>query len=408
MALALVATQLEAQQTAARPARLPTLGWVYFSDMYAPHAQELFAQLQLRWPGVSWVGALARGVAASGVEYFDEPALVVMLSDIPREQFTVFSGVHPLPPLPESLAASAHEPQVALVHADPATADLSELITELSQRTATGYLFGGLASSRDGESPRPRPTHIADGVFEGGLSGVAFGAPVRLVSRVTQGCQPVGKTRRVTQADRNVVLKLDGEPALDCLLQDLGLDNPRSAEALPLLRQTLVGLADGRADVLSRPGQFGADTRVRHLVGLDPQRRAIAIGDVATEGTTLAFCRRNSEAARRDLVRICAEIREELEPQELPLETAQALVRSASNAGKANMAMPAPRHIAGAVYVSCVGRGGAHFGAPSAELAIIKHALGDVPLVGFFAAGEIARHHLYGYTGVLTVFAADA
>ena len=25
-------------------------------------------------------------------------------------------------------------------------------------------------------------------------------------------------------------------------------------------------------------------------------------------------------------------------------------------------------------------------------------------LVGFFAAGEIARHHLYGYTGVLTVF----
>jgi small ligand-binding sensory domain FIST len=30
-----------------------------------------------------------------------------------------------------------------------------------------------------------------------------------------------------------------------------------------------------------------------------------------------------------------------------------------------------------------------------------------VPLVGFFAAGEIARHHLYGYTGVLTVFAAN-
>jgi small ligand-binding sensory domain FIST len=25
-------------------------------------------------------------------------------------------------------------------------------------------------------------------------------------------------------------------------------------------------------------------------------------------------------------------------------------------------------------------------------------------LVGFFAGGEIARHHLYGYTGVLTVF----
>jgi small ligand-binding sensory domain FIST len=30
-----------------------------------------------------------------------------------------------------------------------------------------------------------------------------------------------------------------------------------------------------------------------------------------------------------------------------------------------------------------------------------------VPLVGFFAGGEIAHRHLYGYTGVLTVFTAD-
>ena len=34
----------------------------------------------------------------------------------------------------------------------------------------------------------------------------------------------------------------------------------------------------------------------------------------------------------------------------------------------------------------------------------MQHALGDVPLVGFFAAGEIAHQNLYGYTGVLTVF----
>jgi small ligand-binding sensory domain FIST len=58
------------------------------------------------------------------------------------------------------------------------------------------------------------------------------------------------------------------------------------------------------------------------------------------------------------------------------------------------------------VYVSCVGRGGPHFGTPSAELQIVRHALGDVPLVGFFANGEIAHHRIYGYTGVLTVFTA--
>ena len=62
------------------------------------------------------------------------------------------------------------------------------------------------------------------------------------------------------------------------------------------------------------------------------------------------------------------------------------------------------RRICGAIYVSCSGRGGPHFGGPSAELQIVRHALGDVPLAGFFAGGEIAHHHLYGYTGVLTVF----
>ena len=58
------------------------------------------------------------------------------------------------------------------------------------------------------------------------------------------------------------------------------------------------------------------------------------------------------------------------------------------------------------MYVSCTGRGGAHFGGPSAEALIVQRALGDVPLVGFFANGEIARNQLYGYTGVLTVFTA--
>jgi small ligand-binding sensory domain FIST len=113
----------------------------------------------------------------------------------------------------------------------------------------------------------------------------------------------------------------------------------------------------------------------------------------------MAFCARDARSARADLVRICAEIREELEPEEMSLSAATALASSAPDAQPA-----AERRIAGAVYVSCAGRGGPHFGGPSAELQIVRHALGDVPLVGFFAGGEIARHHLYGYTGVLTVF----
>jgi small ligand-binding sensory domain FIST len=401
MALALAAAQIDAQRRAPGAATEPTLGWVYLTDAYAPHAAALLEDLRQRWPGVEWVGATGIGIAAGGVEYFDEPALSLMLTDLGTEHFRVFSGARPL------AGFAAH---TANVHADPGTADLAGLIHDMSARTATGYLFGGLASGQS------RLLHIAGSVLAGGLSGVAFDRSVPLVSRVTQGCQPVGPQRRVTAADRNVVTELDGEPALDCLLRDVGLDGAEPRAALPALRQVLVGLADGvpetaadedlstrsAFDGFRQRDAFGADTRVRHLIGLDPGRRGIAIADSATVGMQLAFCTRGVEAARRDLMRICAELREEVEPEELPLPAALALKEGAFGESPADTS-----GIAGAIYVSCAGRGGAHFGAPSAELAIVRHALGDVPLVGFFAAGEIARRHLYGYTGVLTVFRKD-
>jgi small ligand-binding sensory domain FIST len=396
MALALAAAQIEAQRREPGRASAPTLGWLYLTDHYAGRAEQLLAEARQRWPGVAWVGAVGLGVAASGVEYVDEPALSLMLAELPREQFRVFSGAHPLGDF------VAHTAQV---HADPAAPDLADLVSDMSRRTATGYLFGGLASARTSA------LHIADGVLRGGLSGVGFGPDIALVSRVTQGCQPVGPLRQVTAAQHNVVTALDGEPALNCLLRDLQFDeHAEPRQALPRLRQTLVGLSDatgsdGCLDVASRRGAFGPDTRVRHLIGLDPARRGIVVGDIVEPGMRLAFCTRNTEAARRDLMRICAEIREEAEPETLPLASALALKSpDVAAVGLGGAAGLASHGIAGAIYVSCTGRGGAHFGAPSAELAVVRHALGDVPLVGFFAAGEIARHHLYGYTGVLTVF----
>jgi len=409
VALALAAAQLDAQadtqrRESAGRALAPTLGWVYLTDHYAAHAEYLFADLRQRWPGVSWVGATGVGIAASGVEYFDEGALVLMLAAIPTSRFRVFSGTRPLGDF------AAH---TALVHADPATTDLPELIREMGRRTSSGYLFGGLASSRSA------CRHIADAVLSGGLSGVAFDREVALVSRVTQGCQPVGPTREVTEADRNVVVALDGQPALDCLLRDVKLEGRAPRDALPRLRQILVGLSDP-AETISSPepvaadfggplnrtvvrGAFGADVRVRHLIGIDSGRRGIAIGDAAEVGTRLAFCSRNTEAARRDLVRICAEVREEVEEEFEPAFEPRSPTAARADRIEAQT-LPRPSGIAGAIYVSCAGRGGPHFGAASAELALVRHALGDVPLVGFFAAGEIAHQNLYGYTGVLTVF----
>jgi small ligand-binding sensory domain FIST len=296
------------------------------------------------------------------------------------------------------------EPHTALVHADAGTPDVAELVAEMASRTATGYLFGGLAASRGetvqfaiGGNGNIKGHGNASGVFRGGLSGVAFSEDVAIVSRVTQGCQPIGRERTITKAEGNVLLELDGEPALDLLLEEanISLDQPRAAMAA--LRGTLVGLTAADEDVMGRAGTFGTDVEVRHIIGLDPNRQGVAIASKVEPGMRMAFCNRNPQAARADLTRICAEIREELEPEELPLQVAAALADA--------HAQPDPaRRISGAVYVSCAGRGGPHFGGPSAELQIVRRALGDVPLVGFFAGGEIARHHLYGYTGVLTVF----
>lgn len=368
-----------AESAAGQASQAFTLGWCYLTDHFAGAAPEVLAALHERLPGVHWVGAVAVGVAACGVEYIDEPAMVLMLAALPTASFQVFSGRHPLPPAGTG-GFTAH---TALVHADGRTPDLAELLQEFSQRVATGYLFGGLASGRQ------RSLHIADDVFEGGLSGVAFAPEVQILSRVTQGCQPIGPTRRITEASGNLVMSLDGEPALHCLLHDLGADPKVPLQTIALqLRYTLAGLSDVGEDTLARPGQFGTDVRVRHLVGVEPARGYLSVAEQVQPGMLMAFCTRNPQAARRDLTRIATEIREELE-------------------GDPDGNRPR-RQPAGALYVSCAGRGGPHFGEPHAELQLVRRALGDVPLVGFFAGGEIARNHLYGYTGVLTVFAQPA
>ncbi|MEZ5718325.1 MAG: FIST C-terminal domain-containing protein [Burkholderiaceae bacterium] len=414
MAAALALAQVRAQMALPAYAQAPALGLLYITDHYAAQAQELLDCLSAELPEITdWSGTVGVGVCASNAEYFDEPALVLMLLDLPCDQYRVFSGVAPLP----RAGASGFVAHTALVHADGSTPDVAGLIAEMAERTTSGYVFGGLSASRGasvqfavGGSGNLAGQGAAGGVFAGGLSGVAFGADVPLLSRVTQGCQPVGATYHITAAQDNVVLQLDGQPALEVLLDTLkvSLDGDPQ-EAVQRVRHTLAGLMD--ADGVSqagRTGHFGTDTRVRHIIGLDGARHGVAVADHVEPGMRLAFCQRNAAAARADLVRICAEIREELEPQELePIpQPARADAGMAPVYGALGAVQePRPgRRIAGAIYVSCSGRGGPHFGAPGAELQIVRHALGDVPLVGFFAGGEIAHQHLYGYTGVLTVF----
>jgi len=415
MAAAMVIAQLRAQMALPDHAAHPSLGLLYITDHYADDAQAILECFSAELPEVTdWAGTVGVGVSASNVEYFDEPAIAVMLCDLSPDQYRVFSGVAPLSVSGRAEAGDGFVAHTALVHADGATPELADLITEMADRTTSGYLFGGLAGSRGttvqfslGSTGNLQGHGAASGVFHGGLSGVAFGAEVDIVSRVTQGAQPVNRERLVTASDGNLVLTLDGEPALDVLLRELDISLDQPEQAMPRLRSTLVGLTrpgpdstpSSDSEAARLRGAFGTEVIVRHLIGLDPARRGVAIADLAPVGARLAFCERHVQAARADLMRVCAEVRDELEPELLVLGAGGADVDTSP---------PPPRRVAGAVYVSCAGRGGPHFGGPSAELQIVRRGLGDVPLVGFFAGGEIAHHRLYGYTGVLTVFTMPA
>jgi small ligand-binding sensory domain FIST len=263
--------------------------------------------------------------------------MAAMVAEI--DEFAVFSGRLPL-----KRAAN-----FAVVHADPTAPDVAGLIADMSAKVASGFLVGGLSSSRS------RTVQIANAVLSGGLSGAALEPQVAVATRLTQGCVPFPGRWRVTECDDNIIATLDGRPALDVLKEVIGGE-----------RNVLVGLPVAGSDT--------GDYTARNLIGIDPRNKLIAIGEVVEPGTELVFCRRDQAAARADLARISNELKS---------------------------GVPQPR---GALYFSCLARGEHMFGSRGAELDVIRGALGEVPLVGFFCNGEISRDRLYGYTGVLTLF----
>ena len=321
-----------------RPGR--GLGFVYFTDALLEVSSQILSSLRSETGVSDWIGSVGTGILATGTEYQDEPAMAAMVADI--DSFSVFSGRAPLKP-----DTVAH---FAVVHADPAAPDVPGLVADMAAKIATGYLVGGISSSRSAT------VQIANEVLSGGLSGAVLGSSAAVATRLTQGCTAFPGRFRVTQGEDNVIAKLDERPALEVLRETVGAENA----------QLLVGLPVRGSDT--------GDYTARNLVGIDAKNGLIAIGDTVEPGMEIVFCKRDAAAAKKDL---------------------QSALRSLQQA------VPQPR---GALYYSCVARGEHMFGSRGAELRLVEEALGDVPLVGFFCNGEISRDRLYGYTGVLTVF----
>ena len=334
------------------------LGFMYFTEPLMPHAAEILETLRELTGVQDWVGSVGIGVIATGTEYLDEPALVVMVADIAAESYGVFSGKRRAPQPGGRTPKGAMAAQFGVVHGDPQTPDMPDLIGDMAGRVGSGYLVGGLSSASGGTA------QVANDVLSGGLSGVVLASDVVVATRHTQGCTPLPARHVVTECEDNIIVSLDGRPALDVFRDAvgelLGRDLRRAAEVMH------VGLPVRGSDT--------GDYVVRNLLGIDPKNKLIAVGDLPETGSTLLFCKRDAQTAREDLARILTDLKREA---------------------------PAPR---GALYFSCIGRGEHLFGRRGAELEQIRDAIGDVPLVGFFCNGEISHDRLYGYTGVLTLF----
>jgi len=339
-----------------------SLGFVYVTDHFAGNLDAILAYLKEETAVDSWVGTVGIGICVTGREYFDEPAVAVMLAALPTEDFRVFSAIEQdvdeisADCLDWSKRSSAG---VAVVHGDPGNAKMALLVEGLAGALPAGFLVGGVSSSRHAH------WQVANTVTHGGLSGVLFGAKQTVVTGLTQGCSLMGHKHLITEARGPVVARLDGRLALEVFNEEVG-------DILASDPQRAAGYIFAALPI---PGSDTGDYVVRNIIGIDPDKGLMAIGDQLQAGQSLQFCRRDVRSAQEDLLRMLHGLKRRC-----------------------------PRPPRGGLYYSCLGRGRNMFGEQSEELLTIQQELGDFPLIGFFANGEISHNRLYAYTGVLTLF----
>lgn len=342
-----------------RPANV---GFLYVTEAFNQNLSSILTFLRETTRISHWTGAVVPQVIAGERVLGPEGGMAVMTGMLAPDAFRVFwaldaedigERVGPWP--------AGDGPGLVLAHGDPRSPGLHALLARLA--AAGGSVVGGLVSS---SGP---PAQLADSVVSGGIAGLVLSRSVPTVTGLTQGCSPIGPPHRVTHSAEGVIMGLEGRPALETLKQDAGqliARDPRRAAGYIHVAVPVAGGAPG-------------DYLVRMLLGIDPRQGWLAIGDTVPEGDALLFVRRDPQAARADMERMLQEV-----------------------AGRIG-----GRPVRAAFYHSCIGRGRHMFGDDEAEAAMIREALGPVPLLGFFGHGEFAGQRLYAYTGVLTLLLGE-
>jgi len=266
-------------------------------------------------------------------------------------------------------SADASDVSAVLLFVDPFAMPMVKFMPALNEALPGVPVIGGLASAAN--QPGENRLLLGDDPAAQGAVGVAIGGDLRVESIVSQGCRPIGRSWVITQARHNIIQQLGGRPAMQVVQE--------TAEALPPEDQSLLraGLFVGRV-IDEYKDRFGrGDFLIRNIIGADQNNGYIAIGDLVRAGQTIQFHVRDGRTAEEDLRLLLAAHQLDDPP-------------------------------AAALLCNCNGRGTHMFREPNAETTIIRDCLGDIPLAGFFAAGEIGpiggQNFLHGFTASLAVF----
>ena len=265
--------------------------------------------------------------------------------------------------LPDDVAGGA----TVVLLADPFTSPADRVVADLEARHPGVRVAGGFASAAN--APGGNRLVLGDTVHRDGAVGVVVDADVEPTTLVAQGCEPIGRPVAVTSVEGNVITSLAGEPALDHVRNLLEALPPETRQRAASGLHLGVVIDEHRSEF--RRGDF----LMRGVLGADPDRRAVVVGDVVELGATVQFQVRDAAAADDDLRDAFATV---------------------------------DRTVTGTLVFTCNGRGSRLFGHPDHDAALISEATDGAPLAGMFCAGEIGpvggRSHLHGFTAVSVLF----
>jgi small ligand-binding sensory domain FIST len=318
------------------------------------------------------VGATGVAVVGGAREVEDDPAVALWAGRLaaPPRPVRVTAARTPSGVALGGLSAdTCGSGEILVLLADPFSLPIDDVVAMLGQLDPPVLVVGGAASAARG--PGGNRLVIDGEVASDGAVGVVLPADVATALVVSQGCRPIGDPMIVTASDRNRLLALAGQPALDRLEALARAADPderaRLAEGLHL------GIA-----VDEHRATFGrGDFLVRNLLGVDQGSGALVTTEQVPVGTTVQFQVRDADAADDDL---------------------RALLAQASAGGLAD----------GALLFTCNGRGRRLFGEPDHDAQAVAEALRSDALAGVFCAGEIGpvddRSYVHGFTASIVLF----